>query len=107
MITCTIKYVIDPYKLREFETYSRAWITLVKKLGGIHHGYFLPHESANNIAFAMFSFDSLAAYEDYRHRMDNDADCQKAYAFAEKTRCIVSYERTFTRPVLEGGEIPQ
>ncbi|MEM8837945.1 MAG: NIPSNAP family protein, partial [Pseudomonadota bacterium] len=65
MITCTIRYVIDPYQIPEFEIYAKAWITLVTKFGGTHHGYFLPHEGANNIAFAMFSFESLAAYEDY------------------------------------------
>lgn len=107
MITCTLKYVIDPYKVADFETYARAWITLIEKFGGTHHGYFLPHESANNIAFCMFSFPSLAAYEDYRTKMNADAECQRTYAFAEKTRCIISYERTFTRPVLKGGDIPQ
>ena len=106
MITCTIKYVIDSYQLAEFEAYARAWITLVPKFGGVHHGYFLPHESASNIAYAMFSFPSLAAYEEYRTKMANDPECLKAFAFAEKTRCIQSYERTFTRPVLEGGEVP-
>ena len=28
-----------------------------------------------------------------------DPDCQAGYAFAEKTRCIISYERQFLRPV--------
>lgn len=102
MITCSLTYVIDPYKVDDFETYAKAWIHLVTKLGGKHHGYWFPHEGPNNIAYCHFSFPSLAAYEDYRVRMAVDPECQAAYAFAEKTRCIISYERSFTRPVLDG-----
>lgn len=100
MITCTLRYVIDPYQLSAFEEYARMWIPLVEKFGGIHHGYFLPHEGPSDIAYALFSFESLAAYEDYRGKSMEDPDCLKAFAFAEKTRCIQSYERSFTRPVL-------
>jgi hypothetical protein len=99
MITCTLRYVIDPYKLREFEHYAKLWIPLVNRLGGTHHGYFLPHEGANDIALALFSFPSLAAYEAYREAMAADAECQAAFAYAEETRCILRYERTFMRPI--------
>ena len=101
MITCYLKYVIDPYKIKEFEVYARMWIPLVNKLGGTHHGYFLPHEGANNIAVALFSFPTLAEYEIYRNKMKKDPDCLKAFEHAEKTRCVVSYERSFMAPVLE------
>ena len=103
MITCTLTYKIDPAQLEAFDTYSKAWNNLVKKMGGTHHGYFLPHEGANNKAWCMFSFASLAAYEDYRTRMDADAECQAAYDYAVKTKCILSYDRTFTRPLLDGA----
>ncbi|MGO1269728.1 MAG: NIPSNAP family protein, partial [Pseudomonas bubulae] len=75
MITCYLRYVIDPYQLAEFEAYAKVWIPLVAKFGGQHHGYFLPSEGANNIALAMFTFPSLAAYEDYRERSKTDAEC--------------------------------
>lgn len=100
MITCYLRYVIDPYKLSEFEAYGRLWIPLVEKFGGIHHGYFMPHEGANNIAYALFSFASLAAYEEYREKMKTDSECLAAFKLAEDSRCIVSYERTFLRPIL-------
>ena len=99
MVTCYLRYVIDPYKLREFERYAAMWFSLVNKFGGTHHGYFLPHEGANNIALALFSFPSLAAYEEYREKMALDADCQEAFAYADKTRCIISYERSFMKPM--------
>ncbi len=99
MITCSLRYQIDPYKLKQFEHYAALWIPLVNRLGGTHHGYFLPHEGANDIALALFSFPSLAAYEDYRAAMADDAECQAAFAYAEETRCIVRYERSFMRPM--------
>jgi hypothetical protein len=100
VITCYLKYRVDAYKLPDFEHYAKLWIPIVNRMGGTHHGYFMPHEGANDIALALFSFPSLAAYEDYRHRMAKDPECLAAYEFAEKTRCILSYERSFMRPVL-------
>lgn len=101
MITCSLRYVIDPFKLKEFETYGKMWIPLVEKFGGIHHGYFLPHEGPNNVALALFSFPSLAAYETYRTAAADDADCQAAMRYYAETRCFLSYERSFMRPVFE------
>ena len=101
MVTCYLRYIVDPLKLAEFETYARMWIPLVKRFGGTHHGYFLPHEGPNNVAVALFSFPSLAAYEEYRKCSKADPECQIAYAFAERTRCIVSYERSFMRPIFQ------
>jgi len=103
MITCTVTYQIDPNKLDEFETYAKAWIFLVTKLGGTHHGYWLPHEGANDVAWAKFSFSSLAAYENYRGQMAQDDDCQRVYEFAKTSGCIIRYDRTFSRPVLDGA----
>jgi hypothetical protein len=101
MITCYLRYVIDPYKLNDFEAYAKMWIPIVNRLGGIHHGYFLPYEGANNIAVALFSFPSLAAYAEYRRLIQTDEECQVAFAFARNTRGIQSYERSFMRPVFE------
>ncbi|MFL0198813.1 NIPSNAP family protein [Clostridium sp. WILCCON 0269] len=101
MITSYLKYVIDPYKLNEFEKYAKAWISLVNCMGGIHHGYFMPHEGANNIAYALFSFPDMAKYEEYRKKISTDKECQSALVYAERTRCIISFERSFMRPVFE------
>lgn len=103
MITCFVKYVIDPKKSKEFEEYARMWIPLVERFGGQHNGYFLPSEGANNIALALFTFESLSAYEDYRIRSLTDAECLKAFDFADEVDCIISYERSFFRPVLGQG----
>jgi hypothetical protein len=101
MVTCYLRYIIDPFKLNEFEIYGKSWIPLVEKFGGKHHGYFLPSEGANNVALAMFTFPNLARYEEYRTKSLQDTECLAAFKYAEETRCIISYERSFFRPVFE------
>lgn len=101
MITCYLRYVIDPFKLKEFEHYAKLWIPLVEKFGGTHHGYFMPHEGANDIALALFSFPILADYERYRMQAAEDSECQAAMKYYVETKCFLSFERSFMRPVFE------
>jgi hypothetical protein len=99
MVTCYIRYIVDPNKLDAFEHYATLWIPLVGKFGGQHHGYFLPSEGVSNVALALFTFPSLAEYETYRKDSFQDAECAAAFDYAKETRCIVSYERSFFNPV--------
>lgn len=103
MISCVLHYRIDPRKLTEFEAYARMWPPLVERFGGTHRGYWLPSEGADDVAIAVFDFDTLAAYEAYRHDSLEDADCVRAHEYARETRCFLSHERTFMRPVHAGG----
>jgi len=100
LITCHVRYVIDPYQLHEFEAYAKAWLGIVERLGGTHHGYFLPSEGASNIAYYLFGFPSLADYESYRHIALTDAESTALVASLVEKKFIVSYERTFLRPLL-------
>ena len=101
MVTCYLKYVIDPFQLDIFEQYGKKWIELVNRFGGQHHGYFMPGEGANNIAYALFSFNSLAEYENYRELSFTDNECLEMFKLANDTKCILSYERTFLKPVFK------
>jgi hypothetical protein len=56
MITCYLRYTIDPYQIEAFERYSRMILPLAAKYGGVHHGAFLRHEGPNNIAVHLFAF---------------------------------------------------
>lgn len=103
MITCHVKYIVDPYQIREFENYAAKWIEIVRLMGGTHHGYFLPSEGANNIAYCLFSFDSLARYEEYRTAIESKAECIRLFNEANEKKFILSYERSFMRPLLTGG----
>ena len=101
MVTCHLKYVIDPFQLDVFEQYGKKWIELVNRFGGQHHGYFMPGEGANNIAYALFSFNSLAEYENYRELSFTDNECLEMFKLANDTKCILSYERTFLKPIFK------
>ena len=103
MITCYLRYIVDPYKLKEFEHYAKLWISLVERFGGTHHGYFLPSEGANNVALALFSFPSLAAYEQYRTLFGTHPDFIAADRIRDESGCVLRYERTFMRPLLPQG----
>ena len=98
-VTCCIRYVLDPFKRDGFETYARNWGAIIPRCGGDLLGYFLPHEGTNNIAHALISFASLAAYEDYRARLKADPEGRANFEFAQRERCILSEERTFLRAV--------
>lgn len=101
MVTCYPRYIFDPYKVEDFEQYAKMWIPLVNKFGGSHHGYFLPHEGANNIALALFSFPTLATYEEYGQKITRDPDCQQAFQHAKDSKCIISFERSFMKPIFK------
>jgi hypothetical protein len=98
-ITCCIRYVIDPYKRDAFEQYARRWGEIIPRCGGDLVGYFMPHEGTNNIALALISCESLAAYEAYRARIKADPEGIANFRFAEDGKFILSEERTFLRGV--------
>ena len=104
MITCVVHYVIDPAKTAEFERFAKAWMALVARHGGLHHGYFLPAEGASDAALCLFSFESLAAYETYRQNFGRDPDFLAADRIRDESGCVVRYERTFMRPLLPSVE---
>ena len=99
-ITVFIRYQLDPYKRDGFEEYARRWLEIIPRCGGDLIGYWMPHEGTDNIAFALISFESLAAYEAYRARLRADPEGAANFAFAQQERFILSEERTFLRQVM-------
>ena len=102
VITCVVEYVIDPGKIDAFERFAQRWMELVDRHGGIHHGYFLPAEGASDKALALFSFPSLAAYEQYRALFGADPEFVAADRIRDESGCVLRYQRTFMRPLLPG-----
>jgi hypothetical protein len=100
MITCVVEYVIDPAKIEQFEEFAQRWIELVNRHGGTHHGYFLPSEGASDKALALFSFPSLAAYEEYRQLFGLHPDFIAADRIRDESGCVLRYDRSFMRPML-------
>jgi len=117
MSTCFIRYKLDLDKLDEFREYAHSWISLINKYGGTHHGFFVPGthvdnlpsaafsfpglgtEGPPNITVALFSFPSIAAYDQYRMAVSSDEECKATTARFKETKCFYSYERTFLVPI--------
>lgn len=66
MITCFIRYQIDPFKKEAFAEYARNWGQAIPKNGADLIGYFGPHEGSATTAYGVYNIESLAAYEAYR-----------------------------------------
>src|SRR5213595_6349 len=101
MITCFIRYQIDPFQRDAFKQYAENWGRIIPRCGGHLVGYFLPHEGTNNVAWGLIAFESLAAYEAYRSRLKTDPEALENFGFAQKHRLILREERTFLQTVEE------
>ena len=99
MITCFIRYDIDPFQREAFAEYARRWGQIIPRCGGHLLGYFLPHEGSNYEAWGLIGFDSLAAYEAYRARLRADPEGRANFALAQEKRFILREERSVTQAV--------
>jgi NIPSNAP len=99
IVTCIIRYEIDPFQRDAFEEYARNWGRIIPRCGGRLIGYFMPHEGTNNVAWGLIAFDSLAAYEAYRSRLKADPDGRQNFAMAHDRRLILKEERNFVTVV--------
>lgn len=99
MITCFIRYEIDPFQKEAFQEYANNWGRIIPRCGGSLIGYFLPHEGTNTVAYGLISFESLAAYEAYRTRLKTDPEGKANFEFARTNRFILKEERTFLEAV--------
>ncbi|HEU5452039.1 MAG TPA: NIPSNAP family protein [Terriglobales bacterium] len=106
MITCFIRYQIDPFQREEFRHYAEAWGRIIPRCGGHLVGYFLPSEGTNDVAWGLIGFDSLAAYEAYRARLRSDKESRDNFAFAQGKRFILHEERTFVELVPGTFDLP-
>lgn len=97
MITCFIRYEIDPFKRDKFEHYARAWGQAIPAAGADLIGYYAPHEGSLTTAYALYNIESLAAYEAYRQRL-SASDAGKAnFEFAKREQFIRREDRLFLK----------
>jgi len=106
MITCFIRYQIDPFQREAFKTYAENWGRIIPRCGGHLIGYFLPHEGTNDVAWGLIAFESLAAYETYRARLKTDAEAADNFSMAQSKRLILREERNFVQIVDGTFELP-
>ncbi len=98
-ITCVIRYQIDPFQRDTFKKYAENWGRIIPRCGGHLVGYFLPHESTNNIGWGLIAFDSLASYERYKARLKADKEARENFEMAQSKRFILCEERNFVEVV--------
>ena len=97
MITCFIRYEIDPYKKDAFEQYARNWGQAIPRCGADLIGYFAPHEGSTTTAYAAYNIENLAAYEAYRARLAADPAGKANYEFARREKFIRREDRMFLK----------
>jgi hypothetical protein len=97
MITCVIRYHIDPVKKAEFEQYARNWGQAIPRCGADLIGYFTPHEGSTTLAYGIYSIESLAAYEQYKSRLAADPLGRENYEFAKRGGFLLREDRTFLK----------
>jgi len=99
MITCFIRYEIDPFKIEAFNHYASNWGEAIPRCGADLIGYFMPHEGSATTAYGVYSVADLAAYEAYRARLRDDPLGRENYAFAKAEQFIRREDRIFLRRV--------
>lgn len=99
MMTCVIRYQIDPFQRDDFRKYAENWSRIIPRCGGHLVGYFLPYEGTNDVAWGLIAFDSLAPYEAYRTRLKSDDGALTNFAMAHSKRLILREERNFVEVV--------
>ncbi|MEX0351007.1 MAG: NIPSNAP family protein [Paracoccaceae bacterium] len=97
MLTCIIRYQIDPTKKAQFETYARNWGQAIPRCGADLIGYFAPHEGSSTMAYGIYNIPSLAAYETYRENLAADPLGQENYAFAQREKFLLREDRTWLK----------
>ncbi|HKE07613.1 MAG TPA: NIPSNAP family protein [Candidatus Acidoferrum sp.] len=99
VLTCIIRYQIDPFQRDAFKKYAESWGRIIPRCGGLLVGYFLPHEGTNDVAWGLIAFDSLASYEKYRARLKTDEEGLQNFSFAQAQKLILREERNFVEVV--------
>jgi hypothetical protein len=99
MITCFIRYDIDPWGQEAFAEYARNWGQAIPRCGADLIGYFAPHEGSATTAYGVYNVADLAAYEAYRARLRDDPLGRENYDFAKKERFIRREDRLFLKLV--------
>lgn len=99
MLTCVIRYQIDPNKRAQFVQYAQNWGQAIPRCGADLIGYYAPQEGSTTLAYGIYNVESLAEYEAYRQRLAQDPLGRENYEFALKERFLLREDRTWLQQV--------
>ena len=95
MLTCIIRYHIDPTKKSQFEQYAKNRGQAIPRCGADLIGYYAPSEGSTTLAYGIYNIENLAEYERYRQRLANDPLARENYEFAQREKFLQREDRTF------------
>lgn len=95
MLTCIIRYEIEPYQREDFARYARNWGRAIPECGADLIGYFAPVEGTTTTAYGIYNIADLAAYQDYRATLGAHPLGRENYEFAAARRFIRREDRAF------------
>lgn len=95
MLTCIIRYQIDPTQKQKFIQYAQNWGEAIPRCGADLVGYYAPHEGSTTLAYGIYNVENLAAYEAYKRRLATDPLGCENYDFAQAEKFILREDRTF------------
>lgn len=99
MITCFIRYEIEPNRRDAFVRYAQTWGRAIPEAGADLIGYFAPHEGSATTAYGVYSIQDLAAYEAYRARLAVSELGRANYLYAQAENFIRREDRIFLKRV--------
>jgi hypothetical protein len=102
MITCYLRYQIDPYQLEAFErcaVLDRAGEPLRRNRSRLLPSVRRRERRRGRVV----QLPEPRECERYRARFDHDPDLIAANRIRDETRCVARYEPSFMRPVLDAG----
>ena len=91
MLTCIIRYQIDPTNRDAFAQYARNWGQAIPRNGADLIGYFAPHEGSSTLAYGIYNIPSLAEYEAYRARLAGDPLGRENYEYAQREKFLLIF----------------
>ncbi len=97
MITCLIRYRIDPAKKDQFVQYARNRGEAIPRCGADLIGCFAPHEGSSTLAYGVYNIEGLAPYEEYRAHLSADPLGKENYEFAQREKFLLRKNRAFLK----------
>lgn len=100
MLTCFIRYEIDPSQRDAFKLYAETWGPIIPRCGGHLLGYFIwPPTGTDAVAWGLIGFNGMAEYEAYRQSLRADPEARANFAFAQQRLFILREARTLFETV--------
>ncbi len=101
MLTCIIRYHIDPTKKSQFEQYAQNWGQAIPRCGADLVGYYAPCEGSTTLAYGIYNVASLADYERYNIEQLQLMREALAVGYTHYCESMLGYESTLAASIVD------